>query len=513
MSDLIELTDKTLIDLLLEEQQEIDTPVGRLAESAKQAEARSAGTGAQSYQSLIPLSAPGLGQQLAFEVNLDKCSGCKGCVTACHSLNGLDENETWRDAGLLVGGTVAHPFQQTVTTACHHCVEPACLIGCPVKAYEKDPVSGIVMHLDDQCIGCQYCVLKCPYDVPKYSESRGIVRKCDMCQSRLSVGEAPACVQACPHEAIAIVTVEKSESEAAAAAGEFLPGAPEPSYTVPTTRYVSKNPLPSELEAGDANALRPQPLHGPLVAMLTLSQFGVGGFLAAAFFGEAASLSLLGASWLLLHVGLAASVLHLGQPLKAWRIFLGLRTSWLSREAVVFGVCSPIATATVLAGVYEVWIRETIFATLALGLIGVLTSVFIYSDTRRSFWRFPYAAARFFGSVLAGGLALAACFQVDATASLGLLAVGVAKLGSELVAMRENETTRRLLAGPLSRLWIARLVSGVVGYVVLPILLVLSPSLALAVATLLAVMGGEVLERALFFRAVNAAKMPGGLSL
>jgi len=83
--------------------------------------------------------------------------------------------------------------------------------GCPVLAYDKDETTGIVRHLDDQCIGCQYCILKCPYDVPKYSESRGIVRKCDMCHDRLSVGEAPACVQACPNEAIRIITVNQED--------------------------------------------------------------------------------------------------------------------------------------------------------------------------------------------------------------------------------------------------------------------------------------------------------------
>src|SRR5881394_1285781 len=57
---------------------------------------------ARRYRDLIPLDAPGTGEQYAFEVELDKCSGCKACVTACHSLNGLDENETWRDVGLLV---------------------------------------------------------------------------------------------------------------------------------------------------------------------------------------------------------------------------------------------------------------------------------------------------------------------------------------------------------------------------------------------------------------------------
>ena len=158
---------------------------------------------AHRYRDLLPAAPPAPGEQYAFEVELDKCSGCKACVTACHSLNGLDDNETWREVGLLIpkpqrrgwdgrlGATSAaglrlndqsgtrgtRPSMQHVTTACHHCVDPACLNGCPVLAYEKDSVTGIVRHLDDQCIGCQYCVLKCPYDVPKFSPSRGIVRK------------------------------------------------------------------------------------------------------------------------------------------------------------------------------------------------------------------------------------------------------------------------------------------------------------------------------------------------
>ena len=169
------------------------------------------------YRDLIPLSAPLPGEQYAFEVALDSCSGCKACVSACHSLNGLDEEETWRGVGMLRGveakaalGKMAartEPVARFVTTACHHCVEPACLLGCPVLAYDKDPATGIVRHLDDQCIGCSYCILKCPYEVPKYSTKRGIVRKCDMCQGRLAVGEAPACVQGCPNAAIRIVTV------------------------------------------------------------------------------------------------------------------------------------------------------------------------------------------------------------------------------------------------------------------------------------------------------------------
>lgn len=180
---------------------------------------------AKYYRSLLPAREPAPGEQYAFEVDLDRCSGCKACVTACHALNGLDEHETWRDVGLLVGGTSSLPVIQHVTAACHHCLEPACMHGCPTRAYEKDPKTGIVRHLDDQCFGCQYCVLACPYDVPKYHHQKGIVRKCDMCSQRLAVGEAPACVQACPHEAIRIQIVSKPEIADACEANVFLPGA------------------------------------------------------------------------------------------------------------------------------------------------------------------------------------------------------------------------------------------------------------------------------------------------
>jgi len=160
--------DDNLVDKLLEDQGKLQTPVAQFAEKHDEGSIRT-----DLYKHLIPLEKPGPGEQYAFQVSLDRCTGCKACVVACHTLNGLDEEEAWRDVGLLEGGGEggdSEPgFQQTVTSACHHCLEPECLHGCPVKAYEKEPDTGIVRHLDDQCIGCEYCVLKCPYDVPKYS--------------------------------------------------------------------------------------------------------------------------------------------------------------------------------------------------------------------------------------------------------------------------------------------------------------------------------------------------------
>ena len=140
--------------------------------------------------------------------------------------------------------------------------------------------TGIVRHLDDQCIGCSYCILKCPYDVPKYNQRLGIVRKCDMCHGRLAVGEAPACVQACPTSAIRIVHVPAAEK---VDTSDFLSVAPDPAYTKPTTRYVTNRKFPDVLVAADADNLRPQHAHWPLVVMLTLMPFAIGANVVAAF--------------------------------------------------------------------------------------------------------------------------------------------------------------------------------------------------------------------------------------
>ncbi|MGH9041008.1 MAG: 4Fe-4S dicluster domain-containing protein, partial [Acidimicrobiia bacterium] len=209
------------------------------------------------WQDLLPATAPGPGQQYGFEVDLDSCTGCKACVTACRSLNGLDEDESWRTVGVLHGGSAPSSHLQTVTTACHHCVEPACLAGCPVDAYEKHPVTGIVRHLDDQCIGCGYCIFTCPYDVPRMNPARGIVRKCDLCSGRLAAGEAPACAQACPNGAIRVAVVDVDKARArASAGGRLVPGAPLSALTVPTTRYLSGRRLPADMVPAGGFALR-----------------------------------------------------------------------------------------------------------------------------------------------------------------------------------------------------------------------------------------------------------------
>ena len=167
-----------------------------------------------------------------------------------------------------------------------------------------------------------------------------------MCRDRLAVGEAPACVQACPHEAIRIRLVNVAEVIARAEAGGFLPATPDPGFTLPTTYFRTSHLIgPGDLRTVDDHHLEPEHAHWPLIAMLVLTQLSVGGFAvelggsplgltggAGERFFKTIALSQLGMG------SVGASVLHLGRPLYAYRALIGVRHSWLSREVLAFGL-------------------------------------------------------------------------------------------------------------------------------------------------------------------------------
>lgn len=528
---------ETPIDRLLRTQQQLETPVVRIARHKDNLS--SAGSESETrFRELIPMSAPERGEQYAFEVNLDLCTGCKACVSACHSMNGLEDNETWRDVGMILGGEPYKPYLQTVTTACHHCEDPACLQGCPVNAYEKDPHSGIVLHLDDQCIGCQYCVLKCPYDVPKYSQNLGIVRKCDMCHSRLAEGHAPACVQACPNEAIRITTVANRNP----IAPTLLPGTVDSAYTRPTTRYISKKEIPQNATPADANQPRPEHPHWPLILMLSGTQASVGTLAVALWIGlnplqnDRLTTVLLFTSAILGAFGLASSTLHLGKPFKAWRAFLGLGHSWLSREIIVFGAFFPFLVKAAVLQILPDSLLNAVpvsshvitLTALLLGLLGIFCSVMIYHDTRRPFWEFHRTAIRFFGTtiILGSAIWLASTAFLNFSISTAAILLCLSTMLKLTFEWRESQpeshsgtilkNSARLLQSKLQAVLHCRMLLGITGGIILPLLclLPLYPGINAIIAgiSLLLCIGAEVGERYLYFRAVVAFKMPGGIS-
>jgi len=547
------------------------------------------------YRRLLPATPPMPGQQLAFEVDLDSCSGCKACVVACHTMNGLDESESWRQVGTLTIGEPEHepdpnvypnaigleaaPVEirgagiQHVTTACHHCEDPGCLNGCPVKAYVKDPVTGIVRHLDDQCIGCKYCTMMCPYDVPQYSKRLGIVRKCDMCHQRLKMGEAPACVQSCPNEAIAIRVVSHSESTPDSQE-RLVPEAPLSSLTQPTTRYTSTRSESLQFaQPQDAAIDDVAESHWPLVLMLVATQTAVGMIvlervvsLLSTMMGQtlpiAATRWNASVSFAIAIIGLNLAALHLGQPLRAWRVFLGLRTSWLSREAVLLGqFAAALAAAVGLHWLPKIlmilptsigewsrqWIPESIIEVTWLadsvlliacvfGIVGLYSSAMIYIATRRTLWRSSRTMPRFLSTAIIPGATLAA-FTI---ASMGgarttvavLLAIAVFSCAVKLlweatftVGMGRNQgqeepldlRSRRLLTGRLSRLQNLRWMLGIGGILLTLVAWVLVVSgaatagLAFALIASIAFLVSETAERLLYFMSVVYERMPGML--
>jgi DMSO reductase anchor subunit/ferredoxin len=437
--------------------------------------------------------------------------------------------------------------------------------GCPVNAFEKDPVTGIVRHLDDQCIGCQYCIWKCPYDVPKYSKKRGIVRKCDMCASRLAVGEAPACVQACPTEAITITLVNKQQiAHQWNKKDSFLPGSPDPDYTLPTTQYRTSKTLPANMRPGDFFKNEPEHAHPPLMVMLVLTQLSVGAFCTGTILRPLFPSGLLReltpfhslVALLLGFLALGASTMHLGRPLDAWRSFVGLKTSWLSREIILFGLFAMLALIyagsfwlPALSGFVNIpfWrelssspLQNTFGIGVAVtGLAGVFSSMMIYRDTQRTFWRMTFTAPKFSGttvllgpatilstmtlqSVFAPAIAAEPAFRHVIVLLCGFLAISAtAKLLWELAVFahlndRELPNMKRtalLMSGVLKRATIARFVCGAVGGVLLPALVVFGvfpPVVATGILPFSLL--GELLERYLFFTAVIPPKMPGGIA-
>ena len=155
-----------------------------------------------------------MARQKAILIDIKRCIGCLSCETACKQLHGfsIEPEPTMSDTAFTVVETRGDKFVRKI---CMHCEEPACASACPVSALYKTPL-GPVVYNADKCIGCRYCMLACPYQVPRYQWTKlaPFIKKCDMCSEKIKVGGRPACTEACPVQASVFGTRDELIGEA-----------------------------------------------------------------------------------------------------------------------------------------------------------------------------------------------------------------------------------------------------------------------------------------------------------
>jgi len=146
----------------------------------------------------------------AMLIDTTRCTGCEECVLACKQENDLgpDQLRPGQEAIDSLSSTrftsiLRRPENHFVKQQCRHCLDPACVSVCPVGAMQKTP-EGPVIYDPELCFGCRYCMVACPYGIPRYEwdQAAPYVRKCSMCYPLLKQGKKPACVDACPHDVL-----------------------------------------------------------------------------------------------------------------------------------------------------------------------------------------------------------------------------------------------------------------------------------------------------------------------
>jgi formate dehydrogenase iron-sulfur subunit len=147
-------------------------------------------------------------------IDTTTCIGCKACEVACVEWNGYEFRETTFDNTYQTMPETAWNFWNLIKfnevetdgglqwlmrkDQCMHCEEPGCLIACPADGAIVQYTNGIVDFNQANCIGCQYCVTGCPFNIPKFNEATKKVYKCTLCSDRVGVGLEPACIKSCP---------------------------------------------------------------------------------------------------------------------------------------------------------------------------------------------------------------------------------------------------------------------------------------------------------------------------
>jgi Fe-S-cluster-containing dehydrogenase component len=170
---------------------------------------------AEANEANEPETATSIDEFVGVLVDTTRCIGCRSCELACSREHGMYEPDLENDEALEstrptseVQWTVVNRHQTTqgevfVKTQCMHCWQPACAAACLTNAMYKTP-EGPVIWRSDKCMGCRFCMISCPFNMPKfeYHDWNPRIQKCTLCFERLAEGKKPACVEACPTDAL-----------------------------------------------------------------------------------------------------------------------------------------------------------------------------------------------------------------------------------------------------------------------------------------------------------------------
>lgn len=164
--------------------------------------------------SASPKPAPSPKEFLGILVDTTRCVGCRSCEAGCAEANHLPvpdisdtsvfetRRKTTLDQWMVVNRYNTEKGEVYVKMQCMHCNQPGCVSACLVKAFEKRKEGPVTWATN--CMGCRYCMIACPFDMPKfeYHSPTPRILKCTLCWERLGKGEKPACVESCPEEAL-----------------------------------------------------------------------------------------------------------------------------------------------------------------------------------------------------------------------------------------------------------------------------------------------------------------------
>jgi formate dehydrogenase iron-sulfur subunit len=146
---------------------------------------------------------------VAILTDVTRCTGCEMCVAACRKEHRLGPDRPWRQQGAIddlsttrLTTIVSRPDGRYVRRHCRHCNQATCVSVCLVGAMQKTP-EGPVVYDKSKCMGCRYCMMACPFGIPRYDWNKSVpsVHKCTLCYERIRTGQQPVCTEACPEKA------------------------------------------------------------------------------------------------------------------------------------------------------------------------------------------------------------------------------------------------------------------------------------------------------------------------